>query len=220
MFTCPVSGGGTVVFRPSASSGTITSAGSAYDLPSSRPDDPPYTTSADRATVTGSAVAGTVDYDVVEFNTFGSRSKSNFSQCNLVVGISNTLNAIVLSYGPTGGGHTSIQYITSDLTVDYQINGTDWINIKTYHVTGNGDLGPASNSVTIVDPDSGGTPGDITTTTVTKETINVVIPASSFLSNLSSLKVRFRLGTCKNNVVTTYQSSGSYSVWDIRANIS
>lgn len=62
-------------------------------------------------------------------------------------------------------------------------------------------------------------PGTVVTTTTTKETISVTIPSSLFPSDLSSLKVRFVLGTCKNSAVTTCQSSGSYQVWDIRANL-
>ena len=81
MFTIAAAGSSSLfVSRPTASSGTITTAANAYDLPSSRPDDPPYTTSADRALVTGSTVAGTPDYATVEYNTFTARSKTNFSQ--------------------------------------------------------------------------------------------------------------------------------------------
>ena len=226
MFTIPATGSGSIlVARPSASSGTITSAASAYDLPSSRPDDPPYTTSADVALVTGSTVAGTPDYATVEYNTFTARSKTNFSQCQLSIGISTSLIATSIT-ASTGSGTYTTPFVTSSISVDYQIDGTNWVNIKTYavDVLASGtptyvSLGPASNSSNAVTSIfwNAGRPSQ---TDTTKETLSVTIPSSLFPSNLSSLKVRFVLGTCKNNVVTSYQSSGSYQVWDIRANIS
>jgi len=213
MFTLPCGGSGSIfVARPSASSGTITNATNAYDLPSSRPDDPPYTTSADRATVTGSAVAGTVDYVTVEYNTFDTRSKTNFSQCQLVVGISKVLSAVAISSAPTSPpGTYTTNYVRAGLSIDYQVDGTNWISLKAY------DL--ASNATNTGEPGPLVSPGTVQTST-TKETLSVTIPSSSFPSNLNSLKIRFVLGTCKNSTVTTYQSSGSYQVWDIRANIS
>jgi hypothetical protein len=214
MFAMAAAAGGSIfVSRPTASSGTITSAASAYDLPSSRPDDPPYTTSADVALVTGSAVAGTPDYATVEYNTFTARSKTNFSQCQLVIGLSNALNSVAInSYNTTPPGTYTTDYVRAGLSVDYQVDGTNWVTIKSY--------GQAANSVNTGEPDSYVAPGFVLAETTTKETLSVTIPSSSFPSNLSSLKVRFVLGTCKNNVVTSYQSSGSYQVWDIRANIS
>ena len=215
MFTIPAAGGSGIILvaRPSASSGTITNATNAYDLPSSRADDPPYTTSADRATVTGSFTAGTPDYVTVEYNTFPSKAKTNFSQCNLVIGLSVVLNYTMLISG--------VDAVTSGLDVEYQIDGTNWVTIKNYErwTIGKVILGGASNSQT--QPGPYYVPvGTIFEALNTKETLSVTIPSSSFPSNLNSLKVRFKLGTCKNSVTTTYQSSGSYQVWDIRANIS
>ena len=214
MFTIAAAGSSSLfVSRPTASSGTITTAANAYDLPSSRPDDPPYTTSADRALVTGSAVAGTPDYATVEYNTFTARSKTNFSQCQLVIGSSSLLNHVAISsYTNPVNGSVSTSLVTSSLSIDYQIDGTNWVNIKLY-----GGYGVSANSAF---DDAHRTAGDIVPITTTKETLSVTIPSSSFPSNLSSLKVRFVLGTCKNSTVTTYQSSGSYQIWDIRANIS
>ena len=214
MFTIAAAGSSSLfVSRPTASSGTITTAANAYDLPSSRPDDPPYTTSADRALVTGSAVAGTPDYVTVEYNTFTARSKTNFSQCQLVIGLSNSLSSVAVSNTPTvPPGTYTTDFVRSGLTVEYQIDGTNWISIKNYD--------KAANSVNTGESGPFYTPGAVVTSVVTKETLSVLLPASSFPSNLNSLKVRFVLGTCKNNVVTSYQSSGSYQVWDIRANIS
>lgn len=204
MFTVPPSGSGNIlVARPSASSGTITNAANAYDLPSSRPDDPPYSTSADRALVSGSAVAGTPDYVVVEYNTFPSKSKSNFSQCQLSVGVS----AVLTSVAVTDVGN----FVTPGFRVDYQIDGSTWVTMKSYIEANNSSKAGAGPTFPIV--------GSVDVLTVTKETLAVTIPASSFPSNLNSLKVRFRLGTCTNNV-TGSQSNGSYQVWDIRANIS
>ncbi len=200
------------VSRPTASSGTINNPANGYDLPSSRPDDPPYSTSADRALVTGSTTAGVVEYQTVEYNTFTARSKTNFSQCQLVIGLSNVLNAVAITNYPTvPPGTYTTDYVRAGLSVDYQVDGTNWVTIKAYDAAAN-----ATNT-----GESGGLipPGTVSTATTTKETISVTIPSSSFPSNLSSLKVRFVLGTCKNSTVTTYQSSGSYQVWDIRANI-
>jgi len=214
MFTVPPTGSGLIlVARPSASSGTITNATNAYDLPSSRADDPPYSTSADRALVTGSAVAGTPDYVTVEYNTFPSKSKANFSLCTLVVGVSAFLSHTVLLSGTDA--------VISSLDVDYQIDGTNWVNIKRYKTwtIGKSTYGAASDSSPLPGPYFPAV-GAADETTFTKETISAVIPASSFPSNLNSLKVRFRMGTCTNSVTTTYKSSASYSVWDIRANIS
>jgi len=223
MFTFPSGGsGGILVARPSASTGTITNAGNAYDLPGGLSDDPPYTTSADRATVTGSATAGTVDYDVVEFNTFPSRSKANFSVCNLKVGVSTSLSATCLSL-VSGGGNSTNVFVCSDLTIDYQINGSTWVNLKNfqcdYGFDSGGSMGVAANNSANIS-DLFIPVGEIVTFATAKATYSVNIPSASFPSNLNSLKVRFRLGTCKNSVVTTYQSSGSYQIWDIRANIS
>ena len=214
MFTFPSGGSGFIqVARPSASSGTVTNAGNAYDLPAGGPDDPPYTTSADRAVVTGSAVAGTPDYVTLEFNTFPSRSKANFSLCQLMIGLSNSLSSVAVSNTPTvPPGTYTTDFVRSGLTVEYQIDGTNWISIKNYD--------QAANSVNTGESGPFYTPGTVVTSVVTKETLSVLIPASSFPSNLNSLKVRFVLGTCKNNVVTSYESSGSYQGWDIRANIS
>ena len=214
MFTIAAAGSSSLfVSRPTASSGTITTAANAYDLPSSRPDDPPYTTSADVALVTGSTVAGTPDYATVEYNTFTARSKTNFSQCSLVIGLSNVLNHVAVTNYPTvPPGTYTTDYVRAGLSVDYQIDGTNWITIKAYDLAANATNTGESGSLIA--------PGSALTSTTTKETLSVTIPSSSFPSNLSSLKVRFVLGTCKNSTVTTYQSSGSYQIWDIRANIS
>jgi len=214
MFTIAAAGSSSLfVSRPTASSGTITTAANAYDLPSSRPDDPPYTTSADRALVTGSAVAGTPDYVTVEYNTFTARSKTNFSQCDLLIGVSALLTYTALD--------SSGNAVLSSLDVDYQIDGTNWINIKSYDtwVISKVTYGAASNTSPLPGPYYP-VAGSAVDNVFTKETLSVTIPSSSFPSNLSSLKVRFVLGTCKNSTVTTYQSSGSYQIWDIRANIS
>jgi len=214
MFTIPATGSGSIlVARPSASSGTITNATNAYDLPAGLPDDPPYSTSADRATVTGSAVAGTPDYVTVEYNTFPPRSKANFSQCQLAIGLSNILSAVAIDNAATAPpGTYTTNYVRAGLAVEYQIDGTNWVTIKNYDT--------AANSTNTGESGSFVTPGTVSTATTTKETLSVALPSSSFPSNLNSLKVRFVLGTCKNNVVTSYESSGSYQVWDIRANIS
>lgn len=217
MFAAAALGGSGLILvaRPSASSGTITNAANAYDLPSSRADDPPYTTSADRALVTGSTTAGTPEYVTVEYTTFPSKSKTNFSLCSLVIGVSVVLNYTLLASG--------VDAVTSGLDVEYQIDGTNWIAIKNYDrwaIGGKGSYGGASNSVLLPGPYYPSTVGAPYEALNTKETLSVAIPASSFPSNLNSLKVRFVLGTCKNSTVTTYQSSGSYQIWDIRANIS
>lgn len=190
MFTIPAAGGSGIILvaRPSASSGTITNAANAYDLPSSRADDPPYTTSADRATVTGSTVAGTPDYTTVEYNTFPSKVKTNFSQCDLLIGVSALLTYTALD--------SSGNAVLSSLDVDYQIDGTNWINIKSYDtwVISKVTYGAASNTSPLPGPYYP-VAGSAVDNVFTKETLSVTIPASSFPSNLNSLKVRFKLGT-------------------------
>lgn len=215
MFTCPVSGSSFLFTgRPSASSGSVTNPGNAYDLPSSKPDDPPYSTYADVSTVTGSGTSGTPDYAVVEFNTFPSKGKSNFSDCHLTFGLSVTLwDRAISSTGPPGKEVTS--FVTASLNIDYQVNGADWVNIKQYY-----QYAPAQNLFPSPDIGSPLIPGTVSPYTISKETLSVIIPAASFTSNLNNLKIRFRLGTCTNNVSPFYTSSGFYSIWDIRANLS
>ncbi len=226
MFTIPAAGGSGIILvaRPSASSGTITNAANAYDLPSSRPDDPPYITSADRATVTGSLVAGTPDFITVEYNTFPSRLKTQFTRAQLVIGISANLTATVLASSTNfKTGTITTNYVVPDLTIDYQIDGTTWINLANIHVfyslSASIDLGVASND-TAINQTFESVVGSTLSTDSSKRTYSVDIPATSFPANLNTLKVRFKLGTCTNSVNTSYKSSGSYSVWDIRANIS
>ena len=67
-------------YRPSATTGVITNATSAYDT-----DAPPWTTYAEKALVTGSAVAGTQDTDTVTYTTFPALSKVSFTTCSLQV---------------------------------------------------------------------------------------------------------------------------------------
>lgn len=228
MFTIPVSSGSglLLVARPSASSGTITNATNAYDLPSGLDDDPPYTTSADRATVTGSATPGAVDYATVEYNTFPSRSRANFALCSLVIGVSASLDAVATSSAAISGGDGGYQnyYVTSSLIIEYQVNGSTWVQAKQFNcVVGNKtvgftDLGTASNVASARGDEE--TAGTVRTTAYIKEKVAVQIPAGSFSTNLNNLKVRFRLATCTNSTTTSYQSAGSYNIWDIRANIS
>ena len=220
MFTfCPSSGGGIIlVARPSASTGTITNAGNAYDLPAGRPDDAPYTTYASKATVTGSAVAGLVDYDTVEYNTFPSRSKTTFTMCELYIGVSSIITCQTLV-----GADAAQTYVTAALDVQYQIDGTNWVSLANYYggTSYLWSLGAAADNVSGWNTFAPALiPGDIVTRTFPTGTLSIKLPATSFPSNLNSLKVRFRLGTCKSNINTSYNSSGSYNVWDIRANIS
>ena len=231
MFTVPSSSSGGIILvaRPSASTGTITNPTNAYDLPSGRPDDYPYLTSADRATVTGSVTPGIVDYDIVEFNTFPSRSKSNFTNCNLSIVLTAALSSTVLPY-PSGGILTYPSFVTSSIDVQYQIDGSTWITLKTidsqYNVYGidnfyGYDLGQASNGTSVYTGFNFPLDGTITTfiNVPPKYSISTNISSKLFPSNLNSLKVRFRLGTCTNSSTTSYKSSGSYSIWDIRANL-
>lgn len=139
MFTIPASGSGIPTARPSASSGTITNPANAYDLPSGRPDDQPYTTSADRALVSGSFVAGLPDYATVEYNSFTARSKANFSYCQLVIGFSSIINDVVVSNTATiPPGNYYQNYVTAGLSIEYSIDGgTTWIRLGTYGTVSN-----------------------------------------------------------------------------------
>lgn len=224
MFTIPAgsSGGLLLAARPSASSGTITNAANAYDLPLGRDDDPPYTTYAAKSTVTGSATPGTVDYDLVEYNTFPSRSKTTFTACSLSIGVTSSLSAMVVSSSynfKTGFYETN--FVTPSLSIEYQIDGSSWVNISSlyaYDILSGQSLGDASNLASFNTPTLY-TDG-VSIGMTEKVTLTKIIPASSFPSDLNTLKIRFKLGTCTNNSTTSYQSSGSYLIWDIRANIS
>lgn len=210
MFTMPAAGGSGIILvaRPSASTGTITNPANAYDLPSSRDDDYPYTTSADRAEVTGSTAAGTPDFVTVEYNTFPSRSKTTFNECRLSVGVNVNLSAA--SVNVTG-------FVTSSVDVDYQVDGSNWVRLKRYTVIYNSaDLGQAANFSWAA---NSGSPY-IYSQVGPIETLSVIIPSSSFPSDLNSLKIRFVLGTCTSNTVPAPKSAGAYHVWDIRANLS
>jgi hypothetical protein len=218
MFTCPVSGSGFLFTgRPSVSSGTINNPTYAYDLPSSRPDDPPYSTYADVSLVGGSSPSGAPSYTTVEYNTFPSWSKTNFATCQLTIGL--TVGLREQAVGSTGHGPPNPAYftswVTSDFSVDYQVDGTNWVTIKLYTTLAN-----AQNSV--LDTESTTSPivnGSGRQYDWIKETISIDIPSSAFTANLSNLKVRFRLGTVTNSVVGG-ASSGFYGIYDIRANLS
>ena len=229
MFTPPVTSGGIGVWRPTANTGTITVAANAYDLPLGVADDSPYLTAADRGLLSGyDATPGTVNYDVVEFNTFKqglstSLPKTNFSQCQLTIGLTALVESTVL----VSGLSVTNTFVASDFTVDYQVDGTNWVNIVTVNSTDSlyNSLGGAGNEKTAVSK-SNLAPGttvsnqDYAPTSVVRSTYSVNIPASSFSTNLNNLKVRFRAGTCTNSTNTAYKSYANYVVWDIRANIS
>jgi len=226
MFTIPVTSGGLGTWRPTASTGTgfpFTDPGNAYDLPSSRPDDPPYTTYAYSGYITSTSGAGVVQYNTAEFNTFKqglatSLSKSNFSQCELKIGIS--INQIAVAIGFTGTGPFVNTYVTANIAVQYQVDGTNWVTIKNYPGrNASGDLlspsaAAASSSMAYHET----IPSDVISS-VSKDTLNVIIPSSAFSSNLNNLKVRFYVGTVKD-ATGTYSGTAFYSIWDIRANIS
>jgi hypothetical protein len=200
MFTIPAAGSGGIILvaRPSASSGTITDPSNAYDLPSSRPDDPPYSTSADKAIITGSSLAGTFDTDTVEYNTFPSRSKTTFSSCDIVIGFDVSITQIVSPYS-----------VGASLVIQYQVDGSNWLSLFN---SGK----PAIDYIEI----SGGPPAFTRQVAeLTKTTRSITIPSSNFPSNLNSLKIRFVASTLTEST-GVYSSTVSYKVWDIRANIS
>ena len=93
MFTILAAGGSGIILvaRPSASSGTITNAANAYDLPSSRPDDPPIPLPLTGLRSLAQRVAGTPDYDVVEYNTFVQAGQRQFPSPTKIVGFSATV---------------------------------------------------------------------------------------------------------------------------------
>ncbi len=225
MFTIPVTSGGLGTWRPTASTGTgfpFTDAPYAYDLPSSRPDDPPYTTYASSGPITSTSGAGVIQYNTAEFNTFKqglatSLPKSNFSQCVVSVGIST--NQASIAFGFTGTGPFYNQYVTANIAVQYQVDGTNWVTIKNY---------PGRNAIEdLVSPSALAVSSamayhetivsDVITST-TRDTISVTIPSSAFSSNLNNLKVRIHVGTVKD-ASGAYASYASYQLWDIRANI-
>jgi len=230
MFTvCPSSGGGIIqVARPSASSGTIINPTLAYDLPSGRADDPPYSTYADSGSVSGSAVAGTPDFRTLQWDTFPSRAKTNFTNCELKIGLVYSYSAMQ-TFEATGGGHVISNYVIPSLQVQYQIDGSTWSTLQNIYVPfGETTIGPAADG-------SGGTDtfvtgylsvigsgaGSIYGWNAGITTLSKNIAATAFPTNLNSLKVRFILGSCTSVIGSgNYKSSYQLSVYDIRANIS
>ena len=205
----------TTVYRPTNSTGTITNPTLGYDT-----DAYPWLTSADRALVTGSAAPGTVDTATVQFDTFASLLKSNFSSCTLQIVYSASLGGDLVSTVPAGGGQTTVTFVQSGLQVQYQINGSTWVNFDLQ----NGVLSPGyinvdglgANAVSF----TAATPDWSLTNTITKKQLSATLLSSTFAANLSDLKIRFVLQTCTNSTDNTKKSYGSYNVWDIRAIVS
>ena len=211
MFTIPASNGGILqTARPSAVTGTITNGGNAYDLPGGLADDYPYSTSADRALINGSLVAGAADYASTEFNTFDTRAKASFTDCNLSIVYSSSLGFTLLT--------DRITFVTPSLDIQYQVDGSTWVTI-------NQDFAPGvlNRVSSLLVPTSVfsvcNLAGDIGYSIVTKNVLTVKIPSSSFTSDLNNLKVRFYAGTMTNTTNNAHKSTVSYNVWDIRADI-
>lgn len=229
MFTvCPSGSGGIIqVARPSASSGAITNPTNAYDLPSGRADDPPYSTYATSGTITGSATAGVADFVNLEWNTFPSRSKSNFSTCELVCGLVYTYYATQI-VNLVGGGHEITNYVIPSLQVQYQIDGSNWVTIRDFFTPFDDvNIGPAQDNAGGTDTPVIGYSSSLGSGVGSTyywndgvQTLSVKIPASSFPANLDTLKVRFVIGTCTSTVGGgSYKSSATVYMYDIRANI-
>lgn len=226
MFTIPSSVGGLGTWRPTASTGTgapFSNPSNAYDLPSSRDDDPPYTTYGDSGFITSTSSVGVTQNNDAEFNTFKngiatSLPKSNFSQCELKIGVS--INTIAVAIGFSGAGPYTNNYVTGNLAIQYQVDGTNWVTIKNYPArNAYGELTSPSALATYSGMAYHETiPADVISS-VDRETVNIIIPSSSFSTNLNNLKVRFRVSTIKD-ASGSYSGTVSYKVWDIRANIS
>jgi len=227
MFTFPAcSGAGLGTWRPTASAGTgapFTNPANAYDLPSSLPDDPPYTTYGDSGPITSTSGIGVTQTNDAEFNTFKkglvtSLSKTNFSQCELKIGVS--VNQIAVAIACAGSGPYTIDYVTANLDVQYQVDGATWVSINQYPAQNSlGNLASPSALATSTGNPSAVTPPRDYVSSVSRDTMSVIIPASSFSSNLNNLKVRFRVSSIKD-ASGTYSGTVTYQVWDIRANIS
>lgn len=206
----------TTVYRPTNSTGTITNPTLGYDT-----DAYPWLTSADRALVTGSAAPGTVDTATVQFDTFASLLKSNFSSCTLQIVYSASLGGDVVSTVPAGGGQITTTIVQSGLQIQYQINGSTWVNLDLQNgviialpPTAQDGFGANAYSFTWASPDY------LLSNTQTKKQLTTTILSSAFAANLSDLKIRFVLQTCTNSTDNTKKSYGSYNVWDIRAIVS
>ena len=97
------------VYRPTASSGTVTDPTKAYDV------DTYHWSTSSTQTNTGSAVSGTTDNLSVSFTTFPTLAKTAFSTAILQIVVSATVtpyNGISLGY-----------IITSGLTTEYSTDG-------------------------------------------------------------------------------------------------
>jgi hypothetical protein len=148
----------------------------------------------------GSTVDNVPDTLAVEFHTFPSLPRANFSSCKLDVSIVANHRVTVTGTipGPIGTTGTGI-------FVEYQANGVDWVVI--------GGLYYYSLPI---DP-----PGGDEYTSIFQTTFSATIPSSTFVSDLDELVVRMR------TVTATYTYSGwiwknrtYYGVWDIQAQVS
>ena len=184
------------VYRPTASSGTVTDPTKAYDV-----DTYPWSTSSTQ-TNTGSAVAGTTDNLSVSFTTFPTLAKTAFSTAILQIVVSATVtpyNGISLGY-----------IITSGLTTEYSTDGgSTWTQL---FQAGNALKlsAPPYDRIQYPPPavDIASTGYlDANAVTLSKSSFGVTIPSTAFSVGLQNLQVRFTTSTLKSTRAGNQQSS-------------
>lgn len=203
-------GTSSVQYKPTASSGTITNPTYAYDV-----DENPWSTYAN-VSYTGSSVAGTTDNNIVDFTTFGTLAKANFSGVLPTVVIDlNLIPAYVL--GVSG------YVITSNFVILYSTDaGVSWTVTQDFGITYENNGGTYFSPYPAVDiSGSGSGIGMVQGTTLTKTPCSCgLIPSSAFLTGLQDLQIRFISSTLKSTRAGNPSSTCAYKIWDIRADVS
>jgi len=191
-------------YKPTASTGTITSAGNAYDV-----DAYPWATKATRL-LTGSATPGTPDTDIVIFHTFPTLAKANIGTLSVtsVIDVQNTPDYLVDASG---------YIITATLEYEYSMDGgSTWSQIywsvSYYRVADMVFLcNPPASDISVANLASAdGTSG-------LKLGISKNLDPSLLTTGLQDLQVRFKVQTLTSVRAGNPQSSLSYGVWDIVA---
>lgn len=184
-------------YRPTVATGTITNPGNGYDT-----DSAPWSTVASRALVTGSSVSGTPDTVNVVWNGFSAITKAGFTTCNLQIVLDWTGGSVTSPTGTPPAGF----FPFVGVQVAYRVNGGAYITLAQY-----------SSTIYSTAPVAGSGAENYSGY---KQVVSVAIPSSAFTANLGNLDVQTSLTTFTwNNGAYSFNTFGSYGVWDIQANL-
>ena len=202
-------GASSVRYKPTASSGTITNPTYAYDA-----DESPWATYAN-VSYTGSSVAGTPDNNIVDFTTFGTLNKANFSSLTLSYVYDFTIT-------PAWASGVSGYVVTANFDILYSTDGgTTWTTGQDFKITySNNGLYYASLYPATDISATGSGIGTALTSSLVKVESSVILPSSAFSSGLQDLQIRFISSTLESVRAGSPSSTCSYKVWDIRAEVS